>query len=154
VTPPEPNRDLSLRVSDADRDATAELLRDAHADGRLSYEEFTQRLDAAYSARTKGDLVPLTQDLPGREAGPAVARRPAQPPSSVDRRLPAALRGAWYAWAVAVSVNVVIWAIVSVTSGQFSYPWPLWVAGPWGAVLLVATFFGGQAADHRNSVER
>ena len=37
---------------------------------------------------------------------------------------------------IAVSVNVVIWLIVSVTTAEFIYPWPLWVAGPWGAVLL------------------
>ena len=36
-------------------------------------------------------------------------------------------------------MNVVVWLIVSVTTAEFIYPWPLWVAGPWGAVLLVTT---------------
>jgi hypothetical protein len=31
---------------------------------------------------------------------------------------------------------VVVWMLVSVTSGHLAYPWPLWVAGPWGAVLF------------------
>jgi hypothetical protein len=39
---------------------------------------------------------------------------------------------------VAVSVNVVIWLLVAITSGPV-YFWPMWVAGPWGAVLLVLT---------------
>jgi hypothetical protein len=31
---------------------------------------------------------------------------------------------------------VVVWVLVSLTSGHLAYPWPLWVAGPWGAVLF------------------
>jgi hypothetical protein len=37
--------------------------------------------------------------------------------------------------ASAVAINVVVWVLVSLTSGEFVYPWPLWVAGPPGAVL-------------------
>ena len=36
----------------------------------------------------------------------------------------------------------VIWLIISITAGDFIYPWPLWVMGPWGAILLVSTVFG------------
>jgi hypothetical protein len=67
-----------------------------------------------------------------------------------------ALRTSWYAWAAAVSVNVVIWLIVSLSSRELVYFWPAWVAGPWGAVLVVATFFGKEvvgpqrAARHRS----
>ncbi|MBZ4018221.1 DUF1707 SHOCT-like domain-containing protein [Streptomyces purpurogeneiscleroticus] len=53
-----------LRASDADRDRVAEVLRDALAEGRLGMEEFDERLEAAYAARTYGELVPLTADLP------------------------------------------------------------------------------------------
>jgi hypothetical protein len=35
-----------------------------------------------------------------------------------------------------VSVNVVVWVLVSGTTGHLIYPWPVWVAGPWGAVLF------------------
>jgi hypothetical protein len=38
-----------------------------------------------------------------------------------------------------VSVNLVVWVLVSVTTAQLIYPWPLWVAGPWGAVLLAVS---------------
>lgn len=55
-----------LRASDADRERVADILRDALAEGRLDMEEFGERLDATYSARTYGELAPITRDLPGR----------------------------------------------------------------------------------------
>jgi Domain of unknown function (DUF1707)/Cell wall-active antibiotics response 4TMS YvqF len=65
-TPPErpeqPN--LDLRASDADRERVAEHLREAVAEGRLDMEEFGERLDATYKARTYGELAPITSDLP------------------------------------------------------------------------------------------
>ncbi|MEY2243605.1 DUF1707 domain-containing protein [Streptomyces sp. BF23-18] len=54
-----------LRASDADRERVAEQLRDALAEGRLDMEEFEERLEATYAARTYGELTPITRDLPG-----------------------------------------------------------------------------------------
>lgn len=45
----------------------------------------------------------------------------------------------WTIWLTAVSVNVVVWALVSGTGGHLAYPWPLWVAGPYGAVLFAVS---------------
>ncbi|WP_431044205.1 DUF1707 SHOCT-like domain-containing protein [Streptomyces sp. P1-3] len=61
-----------LRASDAERERVADALRDAVAEGRLTMEEFEERLDAAYRARTHGELAPLVRDLPasGRVAVP------------------------------------------------------------------------------------
>jgi hypothetical protein len=53
-----------LRASDADRERVAEVLRDALAEGRLDMEEFEERLEATYKARTYGELTPITRDLP------------------------------------------------------------------------------------------
>ena len=53
-----------LRISDADRHQVAELLREAAGEGRLDIDELDERLEAAYSAKTYADLVPLTADLP------------------------------------------------------------------------------------------
>ncbi|GAA2224578.1 DUF1707 domain-containing protein [Streptomyces indiaensis] len=53
-----------LRASDADREKVADILRDALAEGRLDMEEFEERLDATYKARTYGELAPITRDLP------------------------------------------------------------------------------------------
>lgn len=68
-----------MRASDAERERIAEVLRDAVAEGRLDMEEFEERLDAAYKARTHAQLEPLVRDLPvtgavtGAGPGAAVA---------------------------------------------------------------------------------
>ena len=43
--------------------------------------------------------------------------------------------------AIASGVNIIIWALVSLSAGEFIYFWPMWVMGPWGAVLLATTIF-------------
>jgi hypothetical protein len=62
---------MRLRVSDSDRHQVAELLRVAAGEGRLDIEELEERLESAYAAKTFGDLVPLTSDLPAGKANPA-----------------------------------------------------------------------------------
>lgn len=65
---------LELRASDADRDRTAAALGNAMAAGRLTSAEYAERLDLVYMAKTLGDLVPLTRDLPAADtSGGAVA---------------------------------------------------------------------------------
>ncbi|PWI42710.1 DUF1707 domain-containing protein [Streptomyces sp. ICBB 8177] len=53
-----------LRASDEERDQVAGILADALATGRLAPDEHAERLEAVYAARTRGELAPLTQDLP------------------------------------------------------------------------------------------
>jgi Domain of unknown function (DUF1707) len=53
-----------LRVGDADREAAAGRLREHYAQGRLTLEEFNQRLDAVFAATTRSQLGALTRDLP------------------------------------------------------------------------------------------
>ncbi|MBB6545547.1 DUF1707 SHOCT-like domain-containing protein [Nonomuraea rubra] len=65
--------DPDLRASDADRDRVAAVLSEALATGRLTTVEHADRLDVAYTAKTVGELVPLTRDLPEVSA----SRRPA-----------------------------------------------------------------------------
>ena len=61
-----------LRISDDDRHRVAEVLRRAAGDGRLEMDELDHRLALAYAAKTYGDLVPITADLPsGIESPPA-----------------------------------------------------------------------------------
>lgn len=134
-----------MRASDDDRDHVAARLRDAHAEGRLSQEEFLERLDAAYSAKTYGDLESLVDDLPAPTGRRAPVGRPPSTVGSAGASAPrqhrgdGGLRGAWTVWAVAVSVNLVVWALVSIGNGEPDYFWPMWVAGPWGAVLVALT---------------
>ena len=53
-----------LRASDEDRDRAVEILRVAAGDGRLTAAELDERLGAALTARTSGELAALTADLP------------------------------------------------------------------------------------------
>jgi hypothetical protein len=78
-----PDRRRPLRASDADRDATVELLREAAADGRLDLDELDERLGVALSAKTVDELGPLTEDLvpeehpsfaPAPDTGPLVVK--------------------------------------------------------------------------------
>jgi NhaP-type Na+/H+ or K+/H+ antiporter len=64
--------------------------------------------------------------------------------------LPGVLRVAWAIWLTAVAINVVVWALVSGTTGHLIYPWPLWVAGPYGAALLaISAVVAGTRAQQR-----
>jgi hypothetical protein len=54
----------ALRASDADRQAIADRLNDAVGEGRLTLEEFSDRVGSAYAARTHGELERLVGDLP------------------------------------------------------------------------------------------
>ncbi|TRV77782.1 DUF1707 domain-containing protein [Streptomyces sp. 130] len=63
-----------LRASDADREAVVEQLREAAAEGRIDMEELDERLNLALTAKTYGELAPITEDL----GGPAV-RSTAEP---------------------------------------------------------------------------
>ena len=67
-----------IRAGDADRDAAADTLRRAHAEGRLETSELEERLERCYAARTLGELARLVDDLPRppRRARPGRARPP------------------------------------------------------------------------------
>jgi len=136
---------LTMRASDGDRQQVVERLQGALEEGRLSMDEFSDRTGLAFHAVTYGDLAPLCADLPApgpvTVADPATAAVPAAAPAVSSRAgylagLPMVLKVLWTIWLVAVSVNVVVWALVTDPAGHLSDPWPLWVAGPYGAVLV------------------
>ena len=84
--PLEPRDPSLLRVSDADRHKVAEILRQAAGEGRLDLDELDERLESAYAAKTYADLVPITADLPLRDA----ERLPGSVPHPASPNLPAA----------------------------------------------------------------
>ena len=144
---PEPH----LRAGDADRTAVATLLGRHMADGRLTVAEYDERVARAYAARTYGDLGELTADLPaidgGRPAEPVRRDHPAPVHGCSPMAGPMAGRGrdprsAWGAWRRTAIIVLSIWAISSIVAAQFIYFWPVWVVGPWGAVLLAHTVGG------------
>lgn len=73
--------DQHIRVSDAERNAVAELLGKHYADGRLDQAEFDDRIARTMAAKTRGDLAGLFDDLP--ETGPSGAG-PASPGGPAD----------------------------------------------------------------------
>lgn len=67
-----------MRCSDEDRELVAQVLNNAYADGRLDFEEHSERITLAYNAKTFGDLDPLTLDLIPGQPGPPVHHAPPQ----------------------------------------------------------------------------
>lgn len=141
--------DDPIRASDVDRDAVVGTLRDAYTAGRLTMEEFDERMAAAYAGKTWGDLRRLTNDLPtqpvlgsdvpGRRLptekslpvhptrpGPAPVPEPDldpdQPPQSQPRR-----RGG----PIGILVPVAIWVLIVAGHGT---------AGPGIVFLIIAVF--------------
>jgi len=135
-----------LRASDKDREAAVERLRSALNEGRLHLLEYDDRLARAYQSVTYGDLADLFLDLPDTASDQAKrqaaaphaphAPRPAVPSPGVLAGLPTWLKVLWGIWFTAVSINLVIWTLVSVSNTELAYFWPMWVAGPSGAALF------------------
>jgi hypothetical protein len=65
-----------ILASDAERERSITLLRDAVGEGRLTLEEFSERVGRAHAARTDQDLAGLTHDLP---INPAASAKPVAP---------------------------------------------------------------------------
>jgi hypothetical protein len=62
-------RTAHLRAADADRERAASELGRHYAEGRLTAEELSERLEVVYSARTLGDLAAVARDLPALPGG-------------------------------------------------------------------------------------
>ncbi|MFB9363132.1 DUF1707 SHOCT-like domain-containing protein [Actinoplanes nipponensis] len=146
-----------MRAADADRQAVADQLKAALDEGRLDLHEYDERLRQAYAAKTYGDLRPLLSDLPAA-AVPAPRGPAGSPPRLVDasdatltRRWLAAV---WSSWFLVVGINTVVWVTVSVASADLIYFWPVWVAGPWGAVLVFVTLAGLVGGEPRKQAEK
>ena len=75
-----------MRASDADRDRVMEVLRVAARDGRLTPDELDERLEAALSSRTLGELAVLTADLVPGPSMPGAAMAQAEDVIRIDQR--------------------------------------------------------------------
>jgi hypothetical protein len=118
-----------LRASDEQRDRAAAELREHFAAGRLTEDELSERLDAAYAARTEGELQALRRDLPALPATRAQTRAElAERRARARRALVQEVGGALTPFLICV----VIWAAAG-AEGSF---WPVWVAIPAVIVLI------------------
>lgn len=77
--------DPRLRIADSDRERAMADLAMHYADGRLDHEEYDERLDAIWTARTRADLAVLFSDLPRPQAPPS-GRTPARTPRPARSR--------------------------------------------------------------------
>ena len=111
---PRASNQRSLRASDLDRETAANALRDHCAQGRLSPDELSDRLDLLYASKTTEELRTLFDDLPTPPAGVAGPRR--------ILRLPGRL--------VAIPAVTAVVALAAVTDAHL-----LWLAWP---VLAIA----------------
>ena len=114
----------SMRAADADRERVLEVLRQGHAEGRLTTPEFYERLESVHRAKTYAELDDARPRPPGRWGADPVVRAAASPGGRAGRRpasparLPKELRAMWVTWATVVSINVLIWLIVSVARSR------------------------------------
>jgi hypothetical protein len=131
--------DPQMRASDADRDRVAALLREHHAAGRLTAEEFQERMDQAMEARTLGQLDALMTDLPAidlnRLPGESVARGrpgPQTPMWPAGAGGPAARRPGPGAPAVVAVAGVIVAAylVFGLVAGIWWIPWWLLIFIP------------------------
>ncbi|GGM50243.1 hypothetical protein GCM10011608_38930 [Micromonospora sonchi] len=150
-----------MRAADSDRQAIAERLRAALDEGRLQLHEYDERLQRVYAARTYAELDALVDDLPPVGAvAPAAGAVPAQ--REDGRPAPGSERGVtarwlaelWRPWLTVVAMTVAIWGATSLATGEMLYFWPGWVAGPWGAVVLVATVSGLASGEPRRAAAK
>ena len=140
-----------LRAADADRAAVAELLGSHMSSGRLTVAEYDDRLARAYAARTYGELDALTADLPAAVPPVTTPAAPADPAraggpwwahgwyGAMGPHAGGTTRAAWASWASTALIVIGIWVMSMVGTQGWVYPWPVWVVGPWGAVLLAQT---------------
>ncbi|MET7767617.1 DUF1707 domain-containing protein [Nocardia sp. NPDC005366] len=132
-----------MRASDVERDHVVGLLGRHLADGRLDLAEYDQRVAKVYATATRDDLHLVLSDLPG------LSKQGFAGADTTRSRIPLWQRIEGASW-LGVSVLVlVIWGAISIGVGEFTYPWPVWVIGPWGAVLVLRMLTGFESG-HRH----
>ena len=141
-------RPEDYRVSDAERAAVQERLRSAVGAGQLELHEFDERAKTLWAAKTRGELQRVTADLP-----PLPPPAPPAPPTPRRRIFSddaggITLRVLSTIWVCALSINVVVWTLVALSSGELTYFWPAWML-PSGAVLATLYAIGIGRPGHR-----
>ncbi|MDA2814558.1 DUF1707 domain-containing protein [Nocardiopsis sp. RSe5-2] len=140
-----------MRASDADRDATAERLATALAEGRLDLQEYERRLDAAMAAVHLGDLRALTADLPAPPPAPApVEERPLVTAGGGEAASPwKEWVDEWRWWLGGAVIMTGIWGVTSIMGGALLPFWPLVPLGIWAAILVAAAIWPDENSGRR-----
>lgn len=139
----QPGHNPMMRASDTDRERAADVLKAGFAEGRLSKEEYDQRLHRAHRAATYADLQPLIVDLPQGPV-PMTGFQPASLPPQTFRpyQLPPPQ---WAAPPVATTNSSAVGALVCAVLTPMT----------WGLTSIPAVVLGHKArAEIRRSGER
>lgn len=110
-----------VRIGDAEREATAGLLGDHYAAGRLTYAELDERLDAVWRAQSATDLGTLLVDLPSTGGAVEPARRAGVGAAGADPRGRRGFAPGMPPWPLIIVAIVVAGIVVP------GPPWPLFV---------------------------
>jgi hypothetical protein len=150
-----------LRAADSDRERVVEDLREHTAEGRLTMDEFEERMQAAYAARTFNDLAKLTKDLPERTGD---GRRTTPQPDAdgpvdlADLRPPAprhgVVLGRWRRFASFSVLLVGLWLITGGVHRHLAGFWPIWPIGVMAWILLAKTLRGDGGPGPRSRHQR
>ncbi|MEV0245943.1 DUF1707 domain-containing protein [Nocardia sp. NPDC050712] len=132
------------RASDAERDTVVRQLGRHLADGRLDLAEYDKRVAQVYATATREDLGSVLTDLPTLTEKAAGFAKPVS-----GQRFPIWQRIEASSWAGVSLLVLVIWAAISIGVGEFTYFWPVWVIGPWGAVLAFRMVTGFESPRQR-----
>src|SRR5260221_8770143 len=131
--------DDRIRISDADRERVTSRLREHFAEGRVTSEELDERIPAALSAKTFGDLRPIMADLPD----PAPVPLPSMPsarwagrPGALAWRGPRILPLAMIVLVAALVIPGVGWAFLTV----FKVMLVLWLVACLAGVFAALRF--------------
>ncbi|GGC53860.1 DUF1707 domain-containing protein [Hoyosella rhizosphaerae] len=154
----------SPRASTADREHVLALLGKHMNDGRIDIAEYDERTAHVYAAQAVDEVNRVLADLPPLDAH---QHQPKITPPPRRRTTPLWLRAELQTWISVGAFCIALWLAISLASGGLTYPWPVWVIGPWGAVLAVRMLTGFEsrcsksrhwehahkiAADHRARV--
>ena len=112
----------SMRASDADREIVRAMLAEAYADGRLTREEYDDRLNTLYGSRTLGEVPSLVTDLVPPDGPPTAPAPPlpADPRTRGARRWRRDVEESFVAFLVPSIICTVIW--IAINGGGFFWP--------------------------------
>jgi hypothetical protein len=137
-----------IRASDADRERAVAQLRQHLSDGRLTLEEFTERVDEAYAARTTADIERALRELPHISVrgsvpagfGPVAASR------RHDLQQRRNLRSSLVGYAAINAMLLLIWLVTCIATGDLQYFWPIWPMLGMGIGVIAQAWklYGGQ----------
>ena len=122
----------ALRAADVDRERTVAQLRQHLADGRLDMEEFSERVDEAYAARTMNDLQHVLRELPHVQVREPLTPELRQQRSDLERKKRREFQQSLVSYVLVNTFLVGIWLATSIGAGEPIFFWPIFPMLGWG----------------------